>query len=423
MNDLGKALLSKVDDIVEAWVDEVRSDMKVQSDRGMTYEAIHNGLPQVLAAVATLLTSAFADEEVELEESALEHGEVRAEQGFDIAEVVHEYRVLRDVLITALEPDLKTGSVSEVLKAVRKINDVLDSVVIISMKRYVERKLALLDQMHGQLLLTNQELLRLVQTHKESVSHLAHELKNPLNSIIAFSSILLSKQRQQLTQVPTQSMEMQQIERILNNGRQLLRLINNTLEVSRSGSEQASLNIEQVAVAELIKTVIEAFEPSVQEKPITLKWDCSLAPETVSIDGLRLQQILSNLVSNAIRYTSEGSVEVTCYTKGGLAASDLAGSDLAGSGLRGGFWAIAVRDTGKGISPEQQTRIFEPYFRVGEEEDYLPDSSGLGLAVVSKLVGLFRGKIEVESALGQGATFTVILPLSIETLSVEQPSV
>lgn len=409
MNDLGKALLSKVDDIIEAWVDEVRSDMEITSNRGMTYDAVHDGLPQVLAAVATLLTSAFADEEAKLENSALEHGEVRAEQGFDIAEVVHEYRVLRDVLITALEPDLKTGSVGEALKAVRKINDVLDSVVIISMKRYVERKLSLLDQMHGQLLLTNQELLRLVQTHKDSVSHLAHELKNPLNSIIAFSSILLRKQRQQLTQAPMQSMEMQQIERILNNGRQLLRLINNTLEVSRSGSEQASLNIEQVAVADLIKTVVEAFEPSVQEKSITLKWDCSLAPKTVSIDGLRLQQILTNLISNAIRYTHEGSVDVVCYTQDDLAEDDLAD----------GFWAIAVRDTGKGISPEQQTRIFEPYFRVGDKEDYLPDSSGLGLAVVSKLVKLFQGKIEVKSALGQGTTFTVILPLSIKPLSIE----
>ena len=404
MNDLGKALLSKVDDIIETWVDEVRSDMEIESNRGMTYEAVHDGLPQVLAAVATLLTSALADEEVELEESALEHGEVRAEQGFDIAEVVHEYKVLRNVLMNALEPDLETGTVSEALKAVRKINDVLDGVVIISMKRYVERKLSLLDQMHGQLLLTNQELLRLVETHKDSVSHLAHELKNPLNSIIAFSSILLRKQRQQLTQAPMQSMEMQQIERILNNGRQLLRLINNTLEVSRSGSEQASLNIEQVAVADLVKTVIEAFEPSVQEKPVTLKWDCSLAPKTVSIDDLRLQQILTNLISNAIRYTDEGSVEVTCYTQGDLAD---------------GFWAIAVRDTGKGISPEQQARIFEPYFRVGDKEDYLPDSSGLGLAVVSKLVRLFDGKIEVESALGRGATFTVILPLNIEPLRIE----
>ncbi len=408
MNDLGKALLSKVDDIIEAWVDEVSHDIEIESNRGMTYEAIHNALPDVLAAMATLLTSAFADEEVELEEHALEHGAIRAEQGFDVTEVVHEYRVLRTVLISALEPDLMTGSVSEAIKAVRKINEVLDDVVMKSMECYVARKLSVLEQLHIELLLTNQELSRLVQAQKNNVSHLAHELKNPLNSIVGFSSILLRKQQQQLEQEPAKSMEMQQVERILSNGRQLLRLINNTLEASRSESAQASLKIEQVAIAELIKTVMEAFEPSVQEKPVMLEWDCELAPETVSIDSLCFQQILTNLVSNAIRYTSEGSVKVTCYTEGDLGA---------------GFWAVAVSDTGKGIRPEQQTKIFEPYFRVGRKEDYLPESSGLGLAVVSKLVELFHGKVEVKSVLGEGATFTVILPLSIEPLSIEPLSI
>lgn len=399
MNDLGKALLNKVDDIIEAWVDEVRHDMEIESNRGLTHEAVRDGLPKVLAAMATLLTSAFADEEAKLEEYALEHGEVRAEQGFDIAEVVQEYRVLRNVLITALEPDLKTGSVSEVIRALRKINDVLDEVVIASMKCYVERKLSLINQMQGQLLLTNQELIRLVQAQKDNVSHLAHELKNPLNSIIAFSSILLRKQRQQLTQEPASAMEMQQMERILNNGRQLLRLINSTLEVSRSESAQDSLTLEQVSVAELVRTVVEAFEPSVEEKPIELVWNCDLAPKTITTDGLRLQQILTNLISNAIRYTAKGSVTVTCY---------------ATDELEDGLWAIAVRDTGKGISPEHQSKIIEPYFRVGDKDDYLPESSGLGLTVVSKLVGLFQGKLEIESTLGEGSTFTVILPLSVE---------
>ncbi|MGB3298878.1 MAG: HAMP domain-containing sensor histidine kinase [Phormidesmis sp.] len=401
MNDLGKALLSKVDSIIDAWIDEVRHDEALESNRGLTYEAVRDGLPKVLSAVATLLTSAFVNETIELEAHAIEHGEIRAEQGFDVAEVVHEYRVLRNILISMLEPDLATGSVSEALKAVRKINDVLDDVLMTSLECYVQRKLSLLDQMQGQMLLTNQELLRLVQAQKDDVSHLAHELKNPLNSIIAFSSILLRRQRQQLTQAPDKAMEMQQIERILNNGRQLLRLINNTLEVSRNESAQVSLRLEQVAVTDLVKMVVEAFEPSVVDKPVVLEWDCDLAPKTVTVDGLRLQQILTNLISNAIRYTSEGSVKVTCYTK---------------RDLEEGFWAIAVRDTGKGISPEYQSKIVEPYFRVGDKKDYLPESSGLGLTVVSKLVALFQGRLKIESKLGKGSTFTVILPLSVEAL-------
>ena len=190
MNDLGKALLKNVDNIIDIWVEEVRRDLEIDSTKGLTYEAVHNGLPDVLAAVATLLTAAFADEEAELTEDALEHGAVRADQGYDITEVVKEYRTLRNVLLTVLEPDLKTGSVTQVLKAVRKIDNVLDDAVLVSLEIYVRHRLSLLEQMHSQLLLTNQELLRLVQIQKDNVSHLAHELKNPLNSIIDFSSIV-----------------------------------------------------------------------------------------------------------------------------------------------------------------------------------------------------------------------------------------
>jgi signal transduction histidine kinase len=401
MNDLGKALLSKVDDIIETWITEVRRDIEIESTQGMTYEAIHNGLPKVLEFVATLLTSAFASEEAELEETALEHGAIRAEQGFDVAEVVREYRTLRKVVVTALEPDLKTGSVSEVLKALSKIDEVLDDVVMYSVQCYVEHRISLLDKMHAQLLLTNQELIRLVQLQKDNVSHLAHELKNPLNSIIAFSSILLRKQ-QQLTEKSEQPIEMQQIERILSNGRQLLRLINNTLEASRSDAEQVTLKLESVPVAELIRTVVEALEPSLQGKPITLDWDCDRAPKTVITDSLRLQQILTNLISNAIRYTDSGSVSVTCYI-----------CDTADTPEQ---WALAVSDTGRGISPEHQPKIFGPYFRVGDEKDYLPESNGLGLTVVSKLVQLLQGNIELESALGEGSNFVVRLPLRLKLM-------
>ncbi len=392
MNDLGKALLSKVDDIIEVWIAEVRHDIEIESNRGMTHEAIHNGLPDVLASVATMLTAAFSNEAAELEEGALEHGTVRADQGFDVAEVAREYRILRRIVVDALEPDLQTGTVAEVIKAMRQINDVLDSVVTLSMDCYVERRMASLDQMHGQLLLTNQELTRLVAIQKDNVSHLAHELKNPLNSIISFSSILLRKQQKQLTSAETMPMEIQQMERILNNGHQLLRLINNTLEASRNESNQLPIKIDAVAVPELVRAVVEAFDQGLDEKPIEMSWNCDRAPLSVMSDGLRLQQILTNLVSNAIRYTDEGSISITCYVENEQ-------------------WAMAVSDTGRGLSPEQQQRIFEPYFRAGDKGDYLPESSGLGLTIVEKLVGLLQGEIQVASVLGEGSTFTVLLPL------------
>ncbi|MEO1389555.1 MAG: sensor histidine kinase [Cyanobacteria bacterium J06634_6] len=396
MKDLGEALLNKLDDIIAIWVTAVRADTEIDSLHGLTYEAVHNGLPYVLESVATLLTAAFADEEKELKEDALEHGNVRAEQGFDLPELIREYRILRNVLLSELTPELETGSVKEVLKAVKKIDSVLDEVVLISLKSYMDQRLSMLEQMHGQLVLTNQELSRLVEIQKDNVSHLAHELKNPLHSIISFSSILLRKQRQQLDATADNTpIEVQQIERIFNNGRQLLRLINNTLEASKADAEAASLSLETVKVSALIKNVVDALSPSVASDAIRLEMNCEQGPETVVTDSLRLQQILTNLISNAIRYTDKGSITVIAYL---VSDTD---------------WAIAVKDTGRGIAKVDQSKVFEPYFQSGDEKSWAVGSNGLGLTIVSKLVRRLQGRIELDSELGKGSTFTVVLPCQL----------
>ncbi|MBE9063840.1 sensor histidine kinase [cf. Phormidesmis sp. LEGE 11477] len=394
MKDLGKALLAKLDDIIEIWVKAVRADLEIDSSKGLTYEAVHNGLPDVLESVATLLTDAFSDEAQEIREDALEHGHVRAGQGFDLAEIVREYRILRNVLIMALEPELTTGTVSEAIEAIRKIDSILDDTVLFTLESYMEHRFSLLKQMHGQLSLTNQELIRLIQNQRDDVSHLAHELKNPLNAIIGFSSILLKKQREQIRSNAGTSLEIRQMERIVGNGRQILQLINNTLEVSRRNSSEIVLSIEQVEVIPLIQTVVDSLEPSIQNKEIELIVECSQAPQKIYTDSLRLQQIITNLLSNAIRYTETGSIEVSSYR------------------IDDGQWAIAIKDTGRGIKEEDRSKVFEPYFQVGEEE--LPGSSGLGLSIVNKLVRILQGRIELTSEVGRGSTFVVFLPIEVD---------
>ncbi|MEL6816602.1 MAG: HAMP domain-containing sensor histidine kinase, partial [Cyanobacteria bacterium J06598_3] len=231
-----------------------------------------------------------------------------------------------------------------------------------------------------------------------------------LNSIIAFSSILLRKQQKALTEESAGSMEMTQIERILNNGRQLLRLINNTSEVAKKESEALTLKPASIQVNELIKTVLDAFEPTAQAKAIALQMDCDRAPSQVTTDTLRLQQILTNLVSNAIRYSDNGSITVTCYTL------DAPTNNQKDAQADRGQWAIAVKDTGRGISADDQLKIFEPYFRVNNTDEIVPESSGLGLAIVSKLVRLLQGRLELTSAVGEGSTFRVCLPLTLKQI-------
>ena len=403
MKDPGQALLNKVDIIIDAWIEEVRRDIDIDGNKALTHTEIHNALPEILQAIATLLTpTPLDDQDKAFKENALEHGTVRAQQGFDTAEVVREYRVLRNVVLTVLEPELSSGTVKQALTAVRKIDHILDSAVLISLDSYVKHRFNTLEQMQGQLLLTNQELTRLVQTQKDNLSHLAHELKNPLNAMLGFSSILLRKQRKQLTSEAGSSMEIKQIERVISNGRQLLRLINTTLEASRQESQQVALTLESVPVPDLVQAVIETLTPTAQLKALTLAANCDRAPQQITTDALRLQQVLTNLISNAIRYTDKGSVDVTCYA------------------VEEKEWAIAVRDTGRGISSEQHSQIFEPYFRAGGEGSYAPESSGLGLTIVNKLVRLLQGRIELVSAVGKGSTFTVFLPVEMEIESSKQ---
>lgn len=395
MKDPGQVLLEKLDEIIATWIEEVRSDMKLDSNKELTHNEIHNALPDILHAIATLLTAdPLDDEDREFTQHALEHGSVRANQGFDTAEVVREYRILRNVVLSALEPELCEGTVPEAIRAVRRIDDVLDSAVLISLDSYVKQRFDTLEHMQTQLLLTNQELNRLVQSQKDNLSHLAHELKNPLNAILGFSSLLLRKQKQQLTPEAGTSLEIRQMERVISNSRQLLRLINNTLEVSRQESQEITLTLENITVPALVQAAIDTLEPAAQSKSLALAINCDRAPAQVSTDSLRLQQVLTNLVSNAIRYTDQGSVTITCYA------------------VDEEQWAIAVCDTGRGIDPEQQSQIFEPYVRLGDEEDYLPESSGLGLTIVNKLVRILQGRIELVSAVGEGSTFTVFLPVS-----------
>jgi signal transduction histidine kinase len=149
-------------------------------------------------------------------------------------------------------------------------------------------------------------------------------------------------------------------------------------------------------VRSLIKDVFEMLKPLADAKELEMVIDCDRAPEKVLTDSLRLQQIVTNLLSNAIRYTESGTIQLTCQS------------------LSDKHWSIAVSDTGVGIAPEDQPRVFDPFFRAGNSDTYLPDSTGLGLAIVSQLVELMQGKIELVSQVGVGSTFTVLLPLEVK---------
>jgi len=288
--------------------------------------------------------------------------------------------------------------VAEGIRAVHLIDIVIDEAIGQCFTSYVDERLRELQQLHIQLARTNQELTRLMRANQNNISVLAHELKTPLNSIIGYSELFLRHQRRPSEEKDSLP-KLEHIERVLRNGRQLLRLVNDTLELSRADNEKMPLRLMQTDVKSLIDSVVEVLEPMALAKDLELVIDYSLAPTQVLTDSLRLQQIVTNLLSNAIRYTQQGKIQLTCQV------------------LNDNQWELVVSDTGQGIASEDQKRIFEPFFRVGSnQQSYLPESTGLGLAIVARLVKLLQGKIELVSQLEVGSKFTVTLPLEVKII-------
>ena len=398
MKDFSQALANKIDTIIEQWVEAVRQDSQIETADCLPYKSVQDSMPKVLRAMATVLSQSQDSDIKMLVETSLEHGAVRAEQGYEAAEMAREYRILRSLIFSNLEENLLSGSPAEVIRAMRLIDSVIDEALARSFKSYTDERLGELSQLQHQLALNNQELTRLVRSGQDNMSHLAHELKNPLTSIIGYADLFLRQQR--LNGEETDAFtNLEHIERVLRSGRHLLHLINDALEISRYEAGKMKLRPAIIDVRSVINNVLEVMEPLVGEKELKIVVNIERAPEQVFTDSLRLQQIVTNIVSNAIRYTESGKIEVTCEE------------------LENEQWTIAVSDTGIGIDPEAQKHIFEPYFQVGELAIRPPNSTGLGLAIVSRLIKLLQGKIELVSQVGVGSTFTVFFPVKVESNS------
>jgi len=390
-----QVVADKTDTIMEQWIEAVRQDRRLESSVALSDTALGDSLPKLLQSLAAVLDHPQHDTFINIAQGSLDHGDLRARQGYDAAEIAQEYSILRRIIFSVLEPYFLKSSPQEIIKNFRQIDTVIDEAISLCFKSYVQARLQELEQLQSQLTLTNQELTRLFEASKDHLSYLAHELKTPLTAVIGYSELLLRLQ-QNVNSEPA-SPTIHGIERVLQGGRHLLRIVNDSLELSRYEADQIKLNLEWVDVRSVITTVSEMIEPLVQAQGLQLKIDCNRAPDEVLTDSFRLQQILTNLLGNAVRYTDVGLINISCQT------------------LPGDKWLLAVSDTGIGIASEDQERIFEPYsqasFNQGRRKG---EGTGLGLAIVLRIVKLLQGEVQLTSELGVGSTFTVILPINIQ---------
>ncbi|MDF2388500.1 HAMP domain-containing histidine kinase [Nostoc ellipsosporum NOK] len=433
--DFSQVLAEKTDTILYKWVIAVRKDRRIESADDLSYTAIRNHVPDVLKAMVTVLSKSEDSDVKSIVIASLQHGVLRAEQGFDPAEIAREYHLLRTIIFEVIETDLLRLTPLGIIRSMRLIDAVIDEAIARCFNSYVDERLRELQYLYTSLTVHNEELTRLVSANQEYLSQLAHDLKHPLTSIIGYSDLFLRQQRKRNDELKDNYTNLEHIERVLRNGRQLLRVINDVLEISRFDAGQIKLQLAPTNVRILINNVCEMLEPAAVSKKLQVVVNCDRAPEEVFTDGLQLQQIVTNLISNAIRYTESGTITIVCQIldndKSAIAPMlptsnflkenvfSIIGENMAivpDKALgKGKYFAIVISDTGIGIAPEDQTRIFEPYFRVNSSnQPPLPDSTGLGLAIVYRLVKLLQGQINLISQLGVGSTFIVTLPLELE---------
>lgn len=232
------------------------------------------------------------------------------------------------------------------------------------------------------------ELNRALDLKGEFLSRVSHELRTPLNSILVLSQGMLQKPEGNLSDKYAGYLSI--VEKC---GRNLLKMINEILEISKMESGKFNLESREFDLCPLVEEVVISIRPLATEKGLELEIQPPDQNLRMKGDRERVQQVISNIISNAVKYTENGGVRIGCREEDGKIE-------------------IAVTDTGLGMGPEEQKRIFEEFYRAPEAVRQGEQGTGLGLTIASKFTRMMGGEIRVESQPGVGSTFYIQLPLS-----------
>jgi len=233
--------------------------------------------------------------------------------------------------------------------------------------------------------------LAIASHHKSQfLANMSHELRTPLNAVLGYTELILDN-----IYGDTPEKMRQVLERVESNGRHLLGLINDVLDLSKIEAGQLSLSLADYSLKEVVQGALAAVEALAAEKRLALKLDLPPDLPPGRGDERRIAQVLINLLGNAIKFTDSGEVGVSVS-----AANDT--------------FTLAVRDTGPGIAEADQQRIFEEFQQADNSETRKKGGTGLGLAIARRIVEMHGGRMWVESNPGIGSTFSFSLPVTVE---------
>ncbi len=282
-----------------------------------------------------------------------------------------------------------------------------------------EMHVAAMDETFRSLESKNQQLALAVERMQEFdrlksnfLATVSHELRTPLTSVIGYSEMLLEG-----LAGPLNEEQSEYVQTVLAKADQLLQLITGILDASLMESGSLSIERRPLVLRDVIESVVATFHPQARKRGIAIAMPSGELPRAIG-DGRKIQQVLWNLVANAVKFTHDGGDVAITLEVGPLSPNDDSGRFGAPSGAELDYGLrVSIRDSGIGISPEKQANIFEPFFQVDSSSTREYGGTGLGLTLAKRYIEAHGGNIWVASALGSGSVFSLSLPAVPEELA------
>ncbi len=243
-----------------------------------------------------------------------------------------------------------------------------------------------LQEQNFQLGMQSKQVKEASRLKSEFLSNMSHELRTPLNSIITLSHVLVNETRKKLNEEENNYLKI-----VLRNGKRLLTLINDILDLSKIEAGKMDVVTKSISLQSFLPVISENIRPLADKKGLKISLEIPENLPNIKTDQDRLQQIISNLLGNAIKFTDKGSIHINVHNENEL-------------------FNISIKDTGVGISEKDLLHIFDEFRQVDGSTSRQFGGTGLGLAIVHKLVKMLGGNIDVKSEVGKGSEFIVQLP-------------
>ena len=236
----------------------------------------------------------------------------------------------------------------------------------------------------------SRQLAEASQHKSQFLANMSHELRTPLNAILGYTELIIDGI---YGETPEKAQAV--LKRVESNGRHLLGLINDVLDLSKIEAGQLKLSLADYSIKDVVYNVVSAVEPLATKKKLNFKVDVRPDMPTAHGDEQKLTQVLLNLTGNAIKFTDAGEVAIKVTAANGS-------------------YTVAIQDTGPGISAADQAKLFQQFQQADNSITKSKGGTGLGLAISKKIIELHGGSISVQSSVGHGSTFAFTLPITVE---------